>query len=151
MKSFHGRDLRKGRRSIIGQAYVVTTVTASRLPIFTDLPAVRCLVAAMRAAVDRGQVESIAWVAMPDHLHWLFTLQDGDLGNLVQRVKSDSAIGINRARRGRGAVWQRGYHDHALRSDETLLATARYIIANPLRAGIVRHIGDYLHWDCIFL
>jgi len=41
--------------------------------------------------------------------------------------------------------------DHALRTDENLLNVARYIIANPLRAGLVTRIGDYPLWDSIWL
>ena len=28
---------------------------------------------------------------------------------------------------------------------------ARYIVANPLRAGLVWDIGSYPHWDCIWM
>jgi hypothetical protein len=28
---------------------------------------------------------------------------------------------------------------------------ARYIVANPLRAGLVEHLGDYPHWDAVWL
>ena len=46
---------------------------------------------------------------------------------------------------------QDGYHDHALRQEEDLRAVARYIIANPVRAGLVERIGDYPHWDAAWL
>ena len=35
-----------------------------------------------------------------------------------------------------------GFHDRALRRDEDTLSTARYIVANPLRAGLVKNIRD---------
>jgi REP element-mobilizing transposase RayT len=50
-----------------------------------------------------------------------------------------------------GRLWQPGYHDHALRREEDLVATARYLVANPLRAGLVQHIGDYPLWDAVWL
>ena len=43
------------------------------------------------------------------------------------------------------------HHDRALRRDEDLLAVARYIVANPLRAGLVRRVGDYPLWDAVWL
>ena len=48
-------------------------------------------------------------------------------------------------------VWQRGFYDHAIRREENLRNVARYIVANPLRAGLVQQIGDYPLWDAIWL
>ncbi|MEW2970339.1 transposase, partial [Pseudomonas aeruginosa] len=39
----------------------------------------------------------------------------------------------------------------ALRKDEDVRVAARYIIANPIRAGLVRKAGEYPHWDCVWL
>jgi hypothetical protein len=49
------------------------------------------------------------------------------------------------------AVWQSGFHDRALRQEEELQTIARYIVANPLRAGLVKRVGDYAHWDAMWL
>ncbi|WP_155312116.1 transposase [Desulfosarcina ovata] len=49
-----------------------------------------------------------------------------------------------------GALWARAYHDHALRSDEDLKTVARYIIGNPVRAGLVERVGDYSFWDAVW-
>jgi hypothetical protein len=48
-------------------------------------------------------------------------------------------------------MWQKGFHDRAIRREEDLRAVARYIIANPLRAGLVRRVHDYPLWDAIWL
>jgi putative transposase len=48
-------------------------------------------------------------------------------------------------------LWQPGYFDRALRKEDDRLAVARYLVANPLRAGIVQRIGDYPHWDSVWL
>jgi putative transposase len=89
---------------------------------------------------------------MPDHLHWLFQLGEcQDLGTAIKTLKARSAWAIGRKRGQRGTLWQRGYHDHAVRSEEDLRAIARYIVANPLRAGLVHKIGDYPLWDAIWL
>ncbi len=50
-----------------------------------------------------------------------------------------------------GPIWQKSYFDRAIRKDEDLRTIARYIIANPLRAGLVAHIGEYPHWDTIWI
>jgi putative transposase len=147
----HGSALRKGRVSEVGRVYLVTTITQGRAPLFADWRMGRLVVAEMRASQDGGWVESLAWVLMPDHLHWLFALREGELDGLMRRVKSRSAIEIRRGLGGEGRVWQKGYHDHAARRDEDVRALARYVVANPLRAGLVRTLGDYPLWDAAWL
>lgn len=147
----HTRDLRKGRFSELGRTYLITTVVHNRCPIFAEWQIGRLLVAELRATEKFGLVQSLAWVVMPDHLHWLVTLQSGNLPALMQRIKGHSAISINRALCSQGQLWQKGFHDHALRKDEDLQTVARYIVANPLRAGLVEKIGDYPLWDAIWL
>ena len=97
-------------------------------------------------------VVTLAYVVMPDHFHWLIQLPDrASLSQSVSNVKSLSARGINEISRTTGSVWQRGFFDRGVRSDEDLVAVARYIIANPLRAGIVRDIGSYSLWDAVWV
>ena len=88
-------------------------------------------------------------MVMPYHLHWLFALGGGKpLSQVVADVKRCSAWRINEmaGRTGR-PVWQRWFHDRALRHEESIRDAARYVVASPLRAGLVRTIGDYSLWD----
>jgi putative transposase len=55
------------------------------------------------------------------------------------------------ARRIGRRIWQTGFHDHALRADEDVVRVARYIVANPLRAGLVSSPGEYPHWDAVWV
>lgn len=79
-------------------------------------------------------------------LHWLFQLkQSNTLSKVMQSIKSISAHKIGMP------IWQSGYYDHALRKDEDIQTIVRYIVANPIRAGLVNKVGDYPHWDAIWL
>ncbi|MHB1290720.1 MAG: transposase, partial [Sulfuricella sp.] len=69
----------------------------------------------------------------------------------LRQVKSRSAITINRQLGTHQTIWQKGYHDHALRKEEDVQEIARYIVANPLRSGLAEHAGDYPLWDAIWL
>ena len=69
----------------------------------------------------------------------------------MKRIKGASARALNDRLGRHGALWQPGFYDHALRKDEDRLGTARYIVANPLRAGLVQRLGDYPHWDSVWL
>jgi len=144
--------LRRGRCSIPGHVYVVTTVCSHRRPIFLDFACARDVIAEMRRLHDLNHVRSLAFVVMPDHVHWLFELGSPlALEQVLQEFKGRSARTVNRRLGQRGALWQKTYFDHALRGDEDLRAQARYIVANPLRAGLVEDIGAYPHWDAVWL
>ncbi len=138
--------LRRGRVSEPGRAYLVTTVTQAREPVFEDLWSARTLIGVLMEADRSGTSRTLAFVVMPDHLHWLFRLDAAvTLSQVVQRVKSVSAHRIGRA------LWQSGFHDRGAREGEDVRDQARYIIANPLRAGLIERVGDYPHWDAIWI
>jgi REP element-mobilizing transposase RayT len=142
----HGKNLRHGRVSLPGQIYHVTTVTLDRAPVFSELRNARLLIHSLHQAQIRDEASTLAFVVMPDHLHWLMQLGDGQsLSRVVRTVKAVTSHQL-----GKG-IWQKGFHDHALRSDEDLADVARYIVANPLRAGLVERLGDYPHWDAVWL
>ncbi|MFG3454065.1 transposase [Stutzerimonas stutzeri] len=148
---FHGRDLRKGRVSLSNQTYVLTCVTLKRSPIFIESAAASMLAREIHMIGQSGSVQSLAWVVMPDHLHWLVQLKTGSLSQVMQQLKSRSAIAVNARLGSCGPIWQKGYHDRAIRDEEDLRDFARYIVANPMRAGLVRRIGDYPFWDATWL
>jgi putative transposase len=145
-KQPHGKNLRKGRISLPNHAYLVTAVTASRKPVFIPFAAARL---AVRCFHDKDVVrhaQTLAFVVMPDHVHWLLQLEDdGNLSETVRLFKAKVSFIL------RQQIWQRGFHDHALRDDEDLRDIARYIIANPLRSGLAKSTGEYPHWDAIWL
>ena len=153
MSQLHGYNLRKGRVSIPGQIYLVTTVTLKREPLFKDFVTGRIVVDSLRYMDIKQRVESLAFVIMPDHLHWLFSIGDEcSLSQVIGDVKRRSAFRINEHRNQTGSsVWQHGFHDHAVRKEEAIRDAARYIVANPLRLGLVKQIGDYPLWDAKWL
>jgi len=146
-------DLTKGRYSENGRAYFITTVLAEReRRYFDDFYCARLVVDEMRGSHECGAVHSLAWVVMPDHVHWLFQLgQTETLSSVVKGLKARSAHRVNRHLKRQGALWQKAFYDHALRKEEDVRGIARYIVANPLRAGLVENIGDYPLWDAIWL
>ncbi len=151
MARYSSERLRRGRFSEAGRTYLITTATAARQCVFADWIAGRAVVAELRSVHDDGLVESLAWVLMPDHLHWLLTLRSGGLPALMKRVKGRSAASLKSSFGHRGAVWQSGYHDRALRRESDIIVAARYLVGNPVRAGIVTRIGDYPLWDAVWL
>ena len=143
--------LRRGRFSLPGQVYHVTAATLQRRPWFSNFDVACEVVRAFHQPAVRADATLLAWVLMPDHLHWLVRLNSGALGEHVRRMKSRSAIGVNKLRNNSGRFWQQGFHDHALRREEDLKDVARYIVANPLRAGLVKKLADYPFWNAVWL
>lgn len=143
--------MRKGRCSVTGQVYLVTSVVRGREPVFSELAAGRLLVREMMRCEQQALVRSLAWVVMPDHMHWLFELRSHSLANVMKQVKARSSIAVGKRLSRPVPLWQAGYHDRALRREQDLEAVARYVVANPLRAGLVKRIGDYPLWDAVWL
>jgi putative transposase len=88
-------------------------------------------------------VNVLAYCVMPDHLH-----------ALVEGGRPDSelagALAMFRQRTGRTyrqlhgrRLWQEGYYDRVLRSDDRSLEVARYIVANPMRKGLCNTVREY--------
>ncbi len=148
---YHAKDLLRGRYSELNRPYLITTVTHNRNPIFKDFDIARLLIRELQITSVELRITSLAWVVMPDHLHWLFVLNHSLISEVARRVKGKSAFTINSHLGCYSKVWQKGFHDHAIRKDEDIKAVARYIIANPLRAGLVENIGDYPFWDAVWL
>ncbi|WP_449430291.1 REP-associated tyrosine transposase [Pseudomonas putida] len=143
--------LRRGRFSEQGRLYLLTTITHQRKPLFRNFQHARLVIHQLRQSDHEQACRSLAWVLMPDHLHWLIELKGVTLGTLMRRFKSRSSLVLHQAGVVADPVWQPGYHDRALRREESMLQVARYIVANPLRAGLVNSVRGYPHWDAVWL
>jgi len=146
------KALRKGRVSLPNQIYLITTTTLNRQRFFDNFIAACAAARCFENTVILGDAKMLAWVLMPDHAHWLIALGHQDsLSIVVNRLKSSSSRLANLALERCGRLWEPGFHDHALRAEEALLDTARYIVANPLRAGLVKRVGEYPFWNAIWV
>ena len=138
--------LRVGRVSLPHQVYSITLVTKLRASIFAQH---HCAAVAAKYLYDEDilrHVDMLAFVVMPDHVHWLLQLKEsGDLSEAVRLYKAKVSVRLGES------CWQPGFHDHAVRDEEDVASVARYIVANPLRAGLCQKIGDYPYWNAIWL
>ena len=135
--------LRRYRQSQVGRIYVLTTVVQGRRRLFEHARNAEIVIDALRHVERTGRSYTLAWVIMPDHVHWLMELRQGTLASCMNVFKSISSRKLQT-----GQVWQKGYHDHAIRRDESVEHAARYIIGNPLRAGLSERVGEYPYAWC---
>ena len=142
--------LRSGRYSEQGRIYFITICCYRRRTVFASFSTGRLVIQALQSVQDRA--ETLSFVVMPDHIHWLIQLQEGaKLSPSVQKMKSIASRLIHQNTAYKAQVWDSSFHDHAIRKYQDVKGFARYIILNPLRAGLVNRIGDYPLWDAIWL
>jgi REP element-mobilizing transposase RayT len=141
------KGLRKGRYSQVNGIYLVTTVTEGRVPRFGVFAAACVMSRFMHGVGDALDVNVLCWVVMPDHVHFLVDISDKNLSTVVGRIKGSSARAVNLSLQRKGKFWADGFHDHALRKEEDLLTTSRYIVANPVRAGLVKSVRNHPFWN----
>jgi REP element-mobilizing transposase RayT len=87
---------------------------------------------------------------MPDHWHGLVQLGSStSLSSLTRAIKSNTARSLPESIS--RPVWASGFHDRTVRKDQDLKATARYIIMNPVRAGLVSSPRFYPYWNAMWI
>ena len=143
--------LRRGRVSIPERSYLLTVVTHRRRCLFLDPLQARIASRIIHSDASWGDANLLAWVLMPDHWHGLVQLGDESLFRVVSRFKAHVTRALHASCAIEGAVWERSFHDHALRIDEGVRQAARYIVANPIRAGLATNALDYPYWNAIWL
>jgi putative transposase len=123
--------------------YFLTFCTFDRRQRFVDATHVTLVRTRIeRAAVERGFALT-AYCYMPDHVHLLIEGQreDSDCREFISRAKQYSGFHY-RATFGQ-RLWQRYGFERTLRSEEFAVSVARYILENPVRAGLVERIDQY--------
>jgi putative transposase len=144
--------LRIGRCSLVGQVYLITFATHGRRRLFRGFDRPAAAARALHAAAPVRGARLIAWVLMPDHCHLLVEVGQGEpLSRWVGRVKAAMAKAMHLDQPELGPIWERSFHDHALRAEENIRDAALYVVMNPVRAGLVARAGDYPFWNADWL
>jgi len=95
-----------------------------------------------------------AVVILPDHLHAILTLPEGDadFAGRWRRMKGHfssgllrAGIGIKRHANGELALWQRRYWEHTVRDENDFARHVDYIHYNPVKHGLVTRVQDWPH------
>ena len=108
---------------------------------------------AYTAVLQNNPVQTDAIVILPDHLHAVWTLPEGDAdfptrwrliktafskGYAVSDLASQSKL-----KRGEKGIWQRRYWHHLIRNDADLAAHIAYCWGNPVKHGLVEKAVDW--------
>ncbi len=120
-----------------------TACLRDRLPYFVSERSVRPVEEILLGETRRFQTEAEIYLFMPDHVHVIFRGTDdaSDAYSAMKMFKQKSGFWL--AHRYPAIRWQKDFYDHILRSEEKLEIHVRYILENPLRAGLVDRWKDY--------
>lgn len=107
---------------------------------------------AVRDTMRQRSFRLVAGVVLPDHLHAIVRLPEGD-SDYPARVRSVKAgftrrlvthgLRIAKNHRGEYPVWQRRYWEHRIRDDRDLENHVAYIHFNPVKHSLVAQAADW--------
>jgi putative transposase len=115
---------------------------AERRRVFASAPIVDELVRQLTDAATRHGCKVRAYCFMPDHLHVILRGQtaEADTWAAMFGFKRRSGVWLSKAL---GVAWQKGFYDEILSSGKEADAMVGYVLANPVRKGIVEDWWDY--------
>jgi putative transposase len=134
IKSFSYRGLHR---------YLITLTTSSRLRHFSVAEHARTLASQIPPFFNARHFEVVAYCIMPDHVHLVLEApSDGaDLREAVRVWKQVTSYEWKRRTGWR--LWQPGFHDRVLREGDDARPIVRYVLYNPVRAGLVKTPAEY--------
>jgi len=96
------------------------------------------LIEVLRSLVAERAFRLHDFVIMPDHLHLLFTIDEGmTVEKAMQLVKGRFSFRLGREFGFKGEVWQRGFSEVQVLGDESFKKYRAYIACNPVKSGLV--------------
>jgi putative transposase len=118
-------------------------VTDARQSVFVQAAAVDLVRQQILRAAQEERFAVIAYCFMADHLHLIVGGEDegSDCKGFIKAAKQYSGYYFSVAYRSK--LWERYGHDRVIRDERELAMTLRYLLANPVRAGLVKHPRDY--------
>jgi putative transposase len=123
--------------------YSLTWCTFQRSPVFRSAERVDAALVQISRSAQRHAIAILAYCFMPDHLHLLAagTSETSDARRFVDTGKQLSGYEYQQATGAR--LWQRLSWDRVLRAEDDTAAVMRYLLLNPVRAGLAERPLDY--------
>lgn len=142
------------RNFVSGAGYFFTVNLADRKSCLL-IDHIDELRAAFRYVRQRHPFALDAIVVLPDHLHAIWTLPEGDadfsvrwrlIKSAISRALSaGEKVSRSRAAKGERSIWQRRYWEHTLRNDRISNDTSITSISTPVKHGLVQRVRDWPH------
>ena len=135
------------RTNIPGGTYFFTVVTHNRAPIFINEWRVEVMRQALRKVMVVRPFQIDAIVVLPEHLHCIWRMPDGDAdySSRWREIKKAASRQIDTTTNNRNErmVWQRRFWEHAIRDENDWRRHVDYIHFNPVKHGLVSSPGEW--------
>jgi putative transposase len=144
------------RAKFEGGYYFFTVVTYQRKPIFAEESARALLRQVIAATQSKHPFEIIAICLLPEHLHCIWKMPDGDAnfsirwssikGNFSREylcANKRKRIRLSRVDKGEVCIWQQRFWEHQIRDERDLQKHIDYIHYNPVKHGLVKSAEDW--------
>jgi len=145
------------RKYVPGGTYFFTLVSQDRRPILTSPLARRCLRLALEHELTKAPFTLEAIVLLPDHLHAIWTLPEGDSNYSIRwkRIKeqftrsylagggTEGRATSSRRKHEERAVWQQRFWEHTVDDEDDFENCFDYLHYNPVKHGLVTSVSDY--------
>lgn len=126
-----------------GALYHVTSRGDGREEIYLDDADRGTGLAVLEEVIKRSNWTVHAYCLMGNHYHLLVETPDGNLASGMRQFNGVYTQRFNRRHHRVGHVFQGRYKAIIVQKDNYLLELARYIVLNPVRAGMVRSANDW--------
>ncbi len=137
---------RPRHRIAIPGTYFVSTNAGAGRQLFKKEPLAEIVLQTLLDCRQRGFYFLHDFVIMPDHVHVILTpAADTTLEKAIQMIKGGSSHRIGLERQNRLPVWQKGFHEHWIRSEADYQARKRYLEWNPVKAGLASTPLEYAY------
>ena len=144
--------MRYRRAQIEGATYFFTVNLADRSSgLLVDR--VADLREAVRVVRDAHPFQILAWVVLPEHMHALWRLPDGDSdyslrwglikAGFSRAIPKHERLCDSRRAKGERGIWQRRFWEHLIRDDSDLQRHVDYTHYNPVKHGYVERAVDW--------
>jgi putative transposase len=143
------------RVNTAGSTYFFTVVSYRRQQILCDPPIRNALRNAIKDTQLKYPFTIDAWVLLPDHLHCIWTLPEGDADfsrrwSLIKHrvslvcadeYKQNKWITSSKKKRRESTLWQRRFWEHQIRDQTDFDRHLDYIHYNPVKHGLCGRPG----------
>ena len=123
--------------------YHVLSRGNERRKIFYNLADYSRFLETLGRMVKRFKVEVHGYVLMPNHFHLLVRTRQANLSRALQWLGVSYSVWFNRKHDRCGHVFQGRFKSFVIEDDQYLAALILYIHGNPLRAKLVKELGEY--------
>ena len=126
------------------KTYFVTASAYMKQNLFQRAEVAELFVSTMFRYRDSGRFQLHEYVVMPNHVHVVFSVEDGQsLGQVIQLLKGGFSHALGVAGFNMKAVWQPGYYDHRVRNSDEYAKVRSYIRHNPVKRGLAEKPEQY--------